>query len=67
MQFLYDGKVGDPDSFTYIGNQGTVNFEFLIEKKKHLSLMKSVLVTFSKEIGEYPCFIYVILSNAGLF
>lgn len=36
MQFLYDGKVGDPDSFTYIGNQGTVNFEFLIEKKKTL-------------------------------
>lgn len=34
MYFLYDGKVGDPDSFTYIGNQGTVTFEFLIEKIK---------------------------------
>lgn len=67
MQFLCDGKVGDPDSFTYIGNQGTVTFELLIEKKKHLSLMKSVLVTSSKEIGEHPCFIYVILSNSELF
>lgn len=36
MYFLYDAKVGDPHSFTHIENQGTVIFEFLIEKNKTL-------------------------------
>lgn len=33
MHFLCDGKVDDPDLFTYIGNQGTVTVEFLKGKK----------------------------------
>lgn len=36
MHFLCDGKVDDPDLFTYIGNQGTVTVEYLKEKKKTL-------------------------------